>query len=133
MKASKLSRREAKQLFRSCIIEGLLDESRVRQVLEQALAAKPRGYLALLSYLHRLVKLDAERRLARVESAVPLTDAVQTALRSSLTGRYGRGLNFQFSQNPALLGGVRVQVGSDVYDGTVRRRLNEVRDAFESA
>jgi F0F1-type ATP synthase delta subunit len=42
-------------------------------------------------------------------------------------------LNYRFSQVPALLGGVRVQVGSDVYEGSIRARLNEVQRAFESA
>lgn len=133
MKASKQSRREAKALFRSCQVSGLIDESQVRQAVDQILAAKPRGYLAMLGYFQRLLKLDADRRLARIESAVPLDTGTETALRAGLERRYGRGLQYRLSQNPALLGGVRVQVGSDVYDGSVRARLNEVRESFESA
>jgi F-type H+-transporting ATPase subunit delta len=133
MKSSKQSRREAKQLFKRCLSDGLLDEGRARQEVDHVLAARPRGYLAMLGYLQRLIKLDAERHLARVESAIALSDAERSAVRDSLQKRYGQGLTFQFSENPALLGGMRVQVGSDVYDGSVRRRLNEVRDAFESA
>jgi len=113
--------------------DGLLDEGRARQEVDHVLAVRPRGYLAMLGCLQRLIKLDAERHLARVESAIALSDAERSAVRGSLEKRYGHGLTFQFSENPALLGGMRVQVGSDVYDGSVRRRLNEVRDAFESA
>jgi F-type H+-transporting ATPase subunit delta len=133
MKITKQARRAAKQLFRSCQIDGLLDENRARQAVVQVLAVKPRGYLAILTQFQRLVKLDVERRSARIESAVPLGSALQASIQSSLEQRYGRGLSFQFSQNPALLGGMRVQVGSDVYDGSVRTRLQEIRTAFETA
>ena len=133
MKISKQAHRGAKQLYRSCLVNGLLDENSARQAVNQLLAAKPRGYLAVLTHFQRLLKLDAERHLARVESAEPLSTPLQAALKANLERRYGAGLTFQFSQTPALLGGVRVQVGSDVYDGSIRARLSEVREAFESA
>ena len=69
MKISKQARREAKSLFRTCQINGLLDENRVRPAVQQVLAQKPHGYLAIVSHLARLVKLDQERRTAKVESA----------------------------------------------------------------
>jgi F-type H+-transporting ATPase subunit delta len=133
MKASKQARREAKALFRSCQVDGLVDEARARQAVDQILNARPRGFLAILGCFHRLLKLDSERRLARIESAVPLSGEMEAALRSRLEQQYGRGLQFRLSQNPALIGGVRIQVGSDVYDGSIRARLNEMREAFESA
>jgi F-type H+-transporting ATPase subunit delta len=133
MKISKQARREAKALFRSCMVEGIPDDNRVRQCVAQVLSARPRGYLAILNHFQRLMKLDLERRNAHIESVVPLDATAQAGIRSNLERRYGRGLNYTFSQNPTLLGGVRVQVGSDVYDGTVLARLNEVRAAFESA
>ena len=58
MRTSKQSRRDAKQLFRSCMVSGLLDEGRVRQVVQRLIASKPRGYFAILSHFHRLVNLD---------------------------------------------------------------------------
>ena len=133
MKISKQARREAKQLYRSCLDTGLLDENRARQAVNQLVSVRPRGYLAIVTHFQRLLELDAERRLARVESAVPLSAPLQAELKANLERRYGAGLTFQFSQTPALLGGVRVQVGSDVYDGSIRARLNEVSEAFESA
>ncbi len=133
MKVNKQARRGAKHLFRGCAINGVFDENRARQAVAQVLQAKPRGYLAVLTHFQRLVKLECERRLARIESALPLNPAQQAAIQASLQQRYGPGLSFQFSQRPDLLGGVRVQVGSDVYDGSIRTRLNEVREAFESA
>ena len=130
MKISKQARRDAKQLFRSCVNNGLLDEGRVRQAVTAVIAQKPRGYVAILSQLQRLVKLDLDRRTARVESAVTLSPEQQSAVKTGLERKYGPGLNLSYSQNAELLGGLRVQVGSDVYDGSVRARLEALRDSF---
>lgn len=130
MKITKQSRREAKELFRSCVVGGLLEENRVRQAVQQVLQTKPRGYLAILTHFLRLVKLDIERRTARVESAVPLATELQTQIQTSLARSYGKGLNISFAQNPELIGGVRIKVGSDVYDGSVQGRLAELQESF---
>lgn len=130
MKITKQSRREAKELFRSCVVGGLLEENRVRQAVQQVLQSKPRGYLAILTHFLRLVKLDIERRTARVESAVPLASDLQTQIQTSLARSYGKGLDISFAQNPELIGGVRIKVGSDVYDGSVQGRLAELQESF---
>ena len=130
MKISKQARREAKQLFLACRADGVLDEARVRETVTSVIAQKPRGYVAILAHLARLVKLDLARRTARVESPFPLTAEQQAALRTSLTRRYGPGLFIGFGQNPSLIGGLRVRVGSDVYDGSVRARLNALENSF---
>jgi F-type H+-transporting ATPase subunit delta len=127
---SKQARREAQQLFRSCQVDGLLEGERVRRVVLQVIAAKPRGYLAILSHFKRLVKLDLERRSARIESAVPLTAELQASVENNLARLYGAGLNLSFAQNPALIGGLRIKVGSDVYDSTVQGRLAALQESF---
>lgn len=130
MKIGKQERRDAKQLFRSCRLNGVLDENRVRQTVQAVIAQKPRGYMGILSHFQRLVKLDVERRAARVESAVALSPAQQTNIQQTLTGRYGAGLNLSFGANPALIGGMRIRVGSDVYDGSIDARLNALAENF---
>ncbi|MBU6400457.1 MAG: F0F1 ATP synthase subunit delta [Verrucomicrobia bacterium] len=130
MKISKQARREAKQLFRGCLVNGLLDENRARQTVQAVIARKPRGYFAVLSHFHRLVKLDVARRTAKIESAVPLGLEQQSALQASLGRAYGPGLSVAFKPRPALIGGARVQVGSDVYDGTIRARLEALEQSF---
>jgi F-type H+-transporting ATPase subunit delta len=130
MKISKQARREAKELFRSCLKDGRLEEGRVRQAVAQVLEAKPRGYLAILSHFQRLVKLALEQRNARIESPVPLSDALQAQVRADLGRAYGPGLDVTFVQNPALLGGLRIKVGSDVYDGSIQARLTALRESF---
>jgi F-type H+-transporting ATPase subunit delta len=130
VKITKQARRDAKQLFTGCRTNGMLEEAKVRQTVLGVIAQKPRGYVAILSHFHRLVKLDIERRTARVESATLLTAAEQEAIRANLTRRYGAGVNIAFTQNATLLGGMRVKVGSDVYDGSVQARLNALAESF---
>ncbi len=130
MKISKQNRRDAKELFRACSVNGLVDENRARQIVDEVLKAKPRGYVAILEHFQRLIKLDQAQRAAKIESAVPLSPDLESAFKANLEKRYGKGLTFTFVQNPALLGGVRVQVGSDVYDGSVAARLTELQGTF---
>lgn len=130
MKISKQARREAKELFRGSMMNGVLDENRVREVVGKVVQAKPRGYIEILSHFQRLVKLEIERRTAKVESAVPLSPEMQVDVKNKLGNIYGQGLNISFTQNPALLGGLRIKVGSDVYDGSVQARLENLVESF---
>jgi F-type H+-transporting ATPase subunit delta len=130
MKISKQAKRDAKTLFKGCKADGLLDENRVRQAVSAVIAQKPRGYVGILHHLHRLVKLDLDRRMARVENAVATSDEMMTTISGNLAWRYGPGLNVSFSVNPELLGGLRVKVGSDVYDGSVKARLEALRESL---
>ena len=129
MKISKQAAWEARQLFRSCRVNGRPDEVRVWRVLHWLGEQKPRGYLQILSRLHRLVKLDLEQRTARVESATPLPPDLQNEVIGQIKRKYGR-MDISFSQNPALIGGLRIQVGSDLYDGSVRTRLLKLEECF---
>jgi F-type H+-transporting ATPase subunit delta len=130
MKMTKQSRRDAKQLFRSTLVNSVMDEGRVRSVVQKVLEQKPRGYIAILDHFTRLVKLEQDRRAAKVESAVPLTPEQQSGVSANLHRMYGNGLNLSFHVNPALVGGLRVKVGSDVFDGSVAARLQELEESF---
>jgi F-type H+-transporting ATPase subunit delta len=55
---------------------------------------------------------------------------IQTKLQAGLVQEYGQGLSTSFAENPTLIGGMRIQVGSDVYDGTVRSRLEALEENF---
>jgi F-type H+-transporting ATPase subunit delta len=130
MKISKQALRDARQLFRSCQVNGLLDENRVRQTTKLLGEQKPRGYVEILSRLHRLVKMDLEQHAARVESATPLTPDLQAEVTGEIKRQYGAGVSISFAQNPALIGGLRIQVGSDLYDGSVKMRLQKLEESF---
>jgi F-type H+-transporting ATPase subunit delta len=123
MKQSRKARRAARQLYQLCLVDGLLDDGRVRLVARRVAASGRRGALPILSGFQRLVRLERDRHTAIIESAVPLAGSVRDAVQDGLARVYGRGLETSFGQNPALIGGMRIKVGSDVYDGTVRARL----------
>jgi len=130
MKVSKQSRRDAKHMFNCCKVNGLVDENRVRQAVNAVIAQKPRGFVRILSHFQRLLKLDIERRAASVESAVAASDSLKAQVTANLARRYGAGLTVSFVTNPELIGGLRVKVGSDVFDGSVRGRLAALESSF---
>lgn len=130
MKTSKLTRRNAKELFRSCLIGGLPEEDRVRKAVNMLVHKKPRGYLAILHHFQRLLRFDIQRRTAQVESAVPLPDSQRQKIEHALARKYDEGLQTHFNVNPGILGGLRIQVGSDVYDGSIAARLQRIENDF---
>lgn len=130
MKISKQARRDAKALFRVSMTGGLLDESKARAVVARVVEGKPRGYLAILTHYKRLVKLEQERRSAKVETAAAIEPQVEAAVGKTLAAVYGAGLAISFAVNPALIGGMKVTVGSDVLDGTVAARLKRLQESF---
>jgi F-type H+-transporting ATPase subunit delta len=130
MKTTKQTRCEAKRLFRLCLHHGLLEEGRLRQVVQRVMEGKRRGYLVLLSQFHRLVKLDQDRHRAEVESVAPLPPDLRAMIQGRLESLYGPGIDIRFTQRPALIGGLRVKVGSDVYDGSVQAGLAALEKSF---
>jgi F-type H+-transporting ATPase subunit delta len=130
MKTTKQLRSEARQLFRLCLVNGLLEEGRVRQVVQRILEAKRRGYQALLTNFQRLVRSAVSRRTAEVESAVLLPDDLRVEVLAGLERLYGAGIKVVFTDRPALIGGMRIKVGSDVYDGSVQAGLAALEKKF---
>jgi F-type H+-transporting ATPase subunit delta len=123
MMSGRQAQRSARRLFRLCVVNGSLDEVRARGVVRRLVEAKRPGTLTILTRFQRLVRLDRARHRADVESAAPLPADVRAAIEADLARRHGPGTAVSFTENPALLGGVRITVGSDVYDGSVRGRL----------
>ncbi len=122
MKTSRQARREAGQLYSLCRVDGRLDEDRVRLVVRTLIDRGRPGSLAVLTRFERRVKLDRARHSAHVESAAPLPADVRARVEAGLAQAHGHGLLTSFTENPALLGGVRITVGSDVYDGSITGR-----------
>jgi F-type H+-transporting ATPase subunit delta len=85
---------------------------------------------AILSHFARLVKLDLAGHTATIESATPLPADEKAAIEADLARRHGPGLVTAFADRPALIGGLRIQVGCDVYDGSVLARLATLQRSF---
>jgi len=123
MKTVRQVKREAKRLFHSCLVAGSLDEDRARRAVHGLIAAGRPGTLPVLSRFHRLVRLDRSMRAIEVQSAEPLPADTRRKLEADLASLYGRDIIASFTSDPQLIAGLRITVGSMVYDGTVRGRL----------
>jgi len=83
-----------------------------------------------------LVELAAERRqraVAEVHSAVPLTEGQRKRLEEALSAATGRSVQAKVVVDPTVIGGAVARVGDEVFDGTVRSRLNAARRRLEGA
>ena len=98
--------------------------------MQHVLGSKRRGYLSLATQFERLVRLERLRHTAKVESATPLPPDLQAAVGASLARLYGDAISTSFVERPALIGGMRIRVGSDVYDGSVKAGLESLERAF---
>ncbi|MER7956063.1 MULTISPECIES: F0F1 ATP synthase subunit delta [unclassified Streptomyces] len=99
----------------------------VTERLVVRLVTQPRGR-SLEAGLESLSKLAAARRdrmVAVVTSAVPLTDQQKQRLGAVLAKLYGRQMHLNLDVDPAVLGGITVQVGDEVINGTIAERLDE--------
>lgn len=130
MKTTKQVEREARQLFRLCLANEFLDGARVRQIVRKVIASKRRNYLTVLHAFQRLVRLHRAAHTAEVDCAAPLPADLRLAVQSRLADAYGQGIDVRFAHRPELIGGMRIKIGSDVYDGSVRSGLAALESSF---
>ena len=100
------------------------------QMVQAVINEKPRHYLDVLKDYQRLVRLEVEKRHAVIESATPLNSSLGDQIVNALRARYGDDLTTEFRTNPELLGGLRIKIGNNVLDGSVRSRLNRLQEKF---
>jgi F-type H+-transporting ATPase subunit delta len=127
MKINKEIRQLSREMLRASFTDGQLDPGRISSVVDSVTARKPRNYVDVLKNYRRLLRLEVEKRRARIETASEMDPATQSEVVSNLKKRYGSDLTPDFVVNPELLGGMRIRVGSDVWDGSVRNRLQQLK------
>lgn len=123
-----LSDRQAAVEGRSALLDQLLS-GRVSPVTEQLLRNVLTGPHVghAENAIERLSEVASRRRgqsMARVTTAVPLTEAQETRLTDVLARIYGRSVGLQVTVDPSVLGGLVVQVGDEVIDGSIAHRLD---------
>ncbi len=126
MKITRDDRQNAKKLFNVCMSDGRLDEAKLSQVVKAVAAQKPRGYLPILTRLMKLVDLQVASQTVSVESAVELSDKGEAIFRE-VESKVGPAAARTYRVVPELIGGVRIRRGSDVWDGSIRTRLNHLK------
>lgn len=130
MKVSKVAQSTARRIFRLCSKDGQVNEEHLRLAIEKLATEKPRDYRGMLQALRRLLRAEAAKKQVTVESAVELADATADEVKKSLASQYGKDLNFVFKVTPELLGGMRIRVGNDLFDGSVKARLEQLQESF---
>ena len=126
MKLTKEARKLSKQIFRESFTDASLDAEKVDKVTGLVIRAKPRQYIGVLKEFARLIRLEAAKHHAIIESAAELEAAEKSAITRTIHGKYGADVTAEYRTNPALIGGLRIQVGSDVVDASVRSRLDRL-------
>jgi F-type H+-transporting ATPase subunit delta len=87
-------------------------------------------FAQMVKGLRRLARSKRVQRLAKIETAVALSGNLKARLQDDLVRIYGPALRISFVQSPALIGGMRITVGSDLYDGSVKGTLAALEGAF---
>lgn len=127
MQVKKEIRQIAREMLRASFTDAQLDKGRVATVVDSLIARKPRNYVKILDYYKRLLRLEAEKRHARIETATELNAPIASQISLNLAKRYGTDLTTEFVVSPELLGGMRIRVGSDVWDSSIRNRLERLQ------
>ena len=95
-----------------------------------------RGHVSALNGMARdyeeLARGYRGESIAVVTSAVPLKEAETVALRAKLEKKLGRKIILRCAVNPALIGGVRVEVDGRVIDGSIRNKLDEIKEVMNA-
>jgi len=127
MKINKEIRQLSKEMLRASFTDGQLDQGKIASLVQSLIAETPRRYIDILQHYKRLLRLEIEKRHAKIESATELSPKAAFDIGARLKRKYGEDLTTEFAVDPILLGGVRVRVGSDVWDGTLRNRLERLQ------
>ena len=127
MKINKETRQLSKQLLRASFTDGQLDSGRISSLIKSLIEKKPRHYIHVLEAYQRLLRLEVEKRTATIETATALPPEAGQQIVANLKRKYGGDLTARFVVNRELLGGMRIRVGSDVWDSSVRNRLQRLQ------
>ena len=127
MKINKEIRQLGREMLRASFTDGQLDPGKIASLVQSLITRRPRRFTDVLQYYKRLLRLEIEKRHARIESATQLDPEAAVDIVARLKTKYGGDLTTEFAVDPTLLGGVRVRVGSDVWDGTLRNRLERLQ------
>ncbi|MDX3570333.1 F0F1 ATP synthase subunit delta [Streptomyces sp. ID05-47C] len=112
------------ELLRS-LLGGRADAATERLVTRLVTAPRGRSLEAGLESLSKLAAARRDRMVAVVTSAVPLSDPQKQRLGSALAKLYGRTMHLNLDVDPEVLGGIRVQVGDEVINGSLADRIED--------
>ena len=113
----------ARQFFKLSVVDGALSSDRVSGVLAYVEKHRPAHAIAVLKVYSRLVAAEVARGRAVVEHAGSVHDSILATIAAAMTKKYSRPIASVSKRNDALLAGLRVRVGDDVYESSVSGQL----------
>ena len=113
----------ARRLFKLSLVDGLVSPELVAGVLEYVEKHQPANPVMVLKAYHRLIATELAKSRAFVEHAGSLGDPVLRSIAAAMTQKYHRPIAAVARPNPALLAGLRVRVGDDIYEASVASQL----------
>ncbi len=119
----------ARQFFKLSVVDGALSTERVTGVLEYIEKHRPPNTVAVLKVYARLVAAEVARGHAVVEHAGSIGETALAQIGAAMTRKYARPVVPVAKANPALLAGLRVRVGDDVYESSVASQLAQLAAA----
>jgi len=131
MKIHKEALRTARQFIRLTTRDGGVDEDAAKKIVAKVIKEKPRHYVGILEAYQRLLRLEVQKRHAIIESAVEIDGNERRSITAKLKKQHG-DITADFNVVPELLGGLRITLGSNVWDGSVKARLDALRTALLS-
>ena len=123
MRGDKKTRALAKQLFKLSLVNGVVSPEQVAGVLGYIEKVAPRHPLALLKFYHRAIVTEVAKSRAVVEHAGTVSEATLKLIEGAMSRKYSRPVTATARPNPKLLAGLRVRIGSDVYEANVSGQL----------
>jgi F-type H+-transporting ATPase subunit delta len=114
---------QARQFFKLSLVDGQLSADRVAGILQYAEKNRAGNTVAVLKANQRLINAEVARGEAVVEHAGPIGDALLANIATAMTKKYARKVTSRAQRTDALLAGMRIRVGDDVYESSVAGQL----------
>ena len=121
---AKKAQQFARQLFAMSKVDGSVSTERVGGVLEYAEKHPPHNPVLVLKAYQRLIATEVAKSVAVVEHAGAVSNATLASIAAAMSKKYGRNVTAAAKPNSALLAGLRVHVGDDIYESSVAGQLD---------
>ncbi|MBK8470064.1 MAG: F0F1 ATP synthase subunit delta [Candidatus Phosphoribacter sp.] len=120
----------AKAAVVAALLDGKAAPESVRLARQAVLAPRGRRFDRVIAGYLRIIATRRQQLAATVTSAIDLDPAQRERLAAVLTRIYGKPVHLNVVRDPQVVGGIRVQIGDEVVDGTVLRKLEGARRHF---
>jgi F-type H+-transporting ATPase subunit delta len=112
------------------VLDGKASEPTIAVISLLVQTGRSREIPSIVDQLVSASAAASRREVAEVRSAVELTDEQRERLAAALSTAIGADVEVKVVIDPSVMGGVLAQIGDRVFDGTVRSRLNQLRESF---